>query len=321
MAMKTIETTLPWSSTRVAVRDDVRENWAARLGANARFLPRRIRLFADLPIRPSSLDDFLSRASAFLVKEMTVRSARVYRMSRTTGLAASELEEFLTAQRHGQGWAIYYTQEGGLPLPEVVSASEGGVIPCSSMQNHGVGWRRAADSIETWLVTARKHGSDWDLDSDVGHESAHAAFAPVPLFISPGVMENVPLSLADVDTIGDLEPEHIIRLLYFYSEIVVVAVRGEARRTSTRLPIADPEELYRLVAISEELFPGFGFEKAKVACARTRAYLDPKESDAIFDLATPIMRLLPLLGVFVNALAPPTLETLADAVKSRLLKA
>jgi len=309
-----IQTTLPWSGAGVLLKEDAQERMAARLGANARFLPRHFQLFADPSVRPVMVDDFLSRASAFLVKEMTARAARVYRMSRATGLAPDELEEFLTGQRHGQGWAIYYTQGGGLPLTGVVCASVRGVIPCSSMRNHGVGWLRSADSIETWLVTARKQDSDWDMDSDVGHESAHAAFAPVPLFIRPGVMENVPLSLADVRSIREIRPEHIVRLLYFYSEIVVVAVRGEARRTNTRLPIADPEELYKLVAISDELFPGFGFEKAKKTCARARAYLDPKESDSVFALAAPVIRLLPHLSRFVNAEAPPTLETLCSVV-------
>ena len=309
------ETRLPWNDAVVKVREDVREAWAVDLGVNARFLPRHIRLFADPSVPSATLDDFLSQSAAFLVKEMTIRMARVYRMSRTTGLDASELDEFLTAQKHGQGWVIYYSQEGGLPLPEVVTASESGVIPCSSMKNHGVGWRRSGDSVQTWLVTARKPGADWDMDSDIGHESAHAAFAPVPLLVGPGITGSVPVSLADVRTASHLLPGHIVRLLYFYSEIAVVAVRGEARPTNTRLPIGDPEELYKLISLSEELFPGFGFETAKGACARASAYMDPKESDAVFALATPVIRLLPQLNQFVNALTPPSLETLVAVVK------
>jgi hypothetical protein len=129
-------------------------------------------------------------------------------------------------------------------------------------------------------------------------------------------MENVPHSLADVRNPSELRPEHLVRLLYFYSELAVVAIRGEARPTHTRLPIGDPEEVFRLAAISEELFPEFGFSEAKRACEHASAYFDPQESDAIFDLAAPVLRVLPRLNVFVNALAPPTLEELMDAVRT-----
>jgi hypothetical protein len=308
------QTILPWSGVGASECTDVRDRLAGRLGADSRFLPRRVNIYCDPGVPVSSVEEFMDRASRFLFKEMAVRSARVRRLAGTASFEPGELEALLTGQTFRQSWAIYFAENGGLPLVDSPDESRG-IIPCSSMRNHGVGWLREGESVETWLLTARKPGEDWDMDSDVGHESAHAAFAPVPLFVKPGVMENVPFSLADVRDVDELRPEHLVRLLYFYSELAVVAIRGESRPTHTRLPIADPEEVFRLVAISEELFPDFGFTRAKRACERANAYFDPEESDAIFDLAAPVLRLLPRLNGFVNALAPPTLGELKDAVK------
>jgi hypothetical protein len=314
MAMMMIDTTLPWSGAPALMSTGLREHWAERLGADARFLPRRVALFCEPGVPDPGVEEFVSDAAQFLFEEMAVRSARVRRLAGTASFEAGELEALLTNQTFRQSWAIYFAENGGLPLVDSPDESRG-VIPCSSMRNHGVGWLREGEAVETWLLTARKPGEDWDMDSDVGHESAHAAFAPVPLFVKPGVMESVPFSLADVRNVDELRPEHLVRLLYFYSELAVVAIRGESRPTHTRLPIADPEEVFRLVAISEELFPDFGFTRAKRACERSNAYFDPEESDAIFDLAAPVLRLLPRLNGFVNALGPPTLGELKDAVK------
>lgn len=312
--MKRIKAILPWSGGEAFEYIEVREHWAERLGGDGRFLPDRVGIYGDAGVPASSVEEFVDEASRFFLREMAVRSARVRRMAGTGHFEPHELEELLTAQRHRQSWAIYFTENGGLPMPDSPDGRRG-VIPCSSMRNHGVGWLRGGERIETWLLTARKPGEEWDMDSDVGHESAHAAFAPVPLFVEPGVMENVPFSLADVRDLKELRPEHLVRLLYFYSELAVVAIRGESRPTHTRLPIGDPEEVFGLVAISEELFPDSGFAQAKRACERANAHFDPEESDAIFDLATPVLRLLPRLNVFVNAVAPPTVEDLKDAVK------
>jgi hypothetical protein len=316
--MKMIKTTLPWSGASALMYVGVRERFAESLGTDERFLPRVVTLFCDPAVPFRVVEDFIDRASQFLFREMAIRAARVRRMSGACLFEPHELEGLLTTQMHRQSWAIYHTEKGGLPIPDNHGVKqEWGVIPCSSMRNHGVGWLRFGTSVETWLLTARKQGEDWDLDSDVGHESAHAAFAPVPLFVEPGVMENVPFSLADVKNLEELRPEHLIRLLYFYSELAVVSIRGEARPTHTRLPISDPEEVFRLVEISEELFPDFGFSRAKLACTRASAYFDPHENDAIFELATPVLRLLPHLNVFVNALQPPSLAELSDAVRTK----
>jgi len=317
--MTTVETKLAWSGALAWTVDGVRDRLAERLGSDARFLPAQVSLFCEPGLPEARVEDLLARASHFFFKEMAIRSARMRRLAATGAFALAELEELLVAQKHHQGWALYDSKDGGLPVPEHGDGGyEKGVIPCSSMRNHGVGWCYDGTSVETWLLTARKPGQDWDMDSDIGHESAHAAFAPVPLFVKPGLMENVPFSLADVRTLEELRPEHLVRLLYFYSELAVVAIRGEARPTHTRLPISDPEEVFRLTAISDEIFPDFGFRQAKRACERAAARFDPAESDAIFELATPVLRLLPHLNVFVNALAPPTLEELGDAVKSGL---
>ena len=259
----------------------------------------------------------MARASRYLAGEVESRNTRDRRILRKTDFEPDELEQLLTAQEHQQKWALFYTERGGLPIPD--RDGLGGVIPCSSMRNHGVAWRRAGDVTETWLLTARKSNRGWDMGCDVGHESAHAAFAPVPLFVDSGVMRDESSSLVDVDAVADLEPEHIIRMLYFYSEIAVVAIRGEGRSTNTGLPIDDPEELNRLVSISDELFPGFGFERALAACARFDNYFDPQQSDSIFKLAAPILRVLPKVNQFVDAMSPPSVGVLRAAVNTEAL--
>jgi len=312
--MRTIKTTLPWSGEAILQVTSVRELLAHRLGPDERFLPRIIDLFAENSVRLCEVERFLHDASSYLAEEIPARKARVRRISRSTDLAIDELEHLLTGRQHCQKWALFCTQSGGLPIPEACESR--GVVPCSSMRNHGVAWDKQGNLTEIWLLTARKPNQPWDMDSDIGHESAHAAFAPVPLFVDADLTRNGDVSLVDVDGPDDLAPQQIARLLYFYCEIAVVAVRGEGRSTNTRLPIDDPEELYQLVWISDRLFPGLGFARALYVCGRVNNYFDPQESDAIFDLAAPILRLLPKLNTFVAAKSPPTLRVVRDRIKA-----
>src|SRR5262249_2394848 len=141
-----------------------------------------------------------------------------------------------------------------------------GLIPCSAMRNHGVAWR--LDDIgrcRVWLVTARKPGEEWDWDSDIGHESAHASFAPVPLFAESLGQELENARLAASHGPEDLSFSQLAAICYALTELAVVAVRGEDRPTRTRLPVGEPAELYQLLKLSIGLFPQMGFDRAYAA--------------------------------------------------------
>jgi hypothetical protein len=93
-----------------------------------------------------------------------------------------------------------------------------------------------------------------------------------------------------------------------------VAVRGEPRPTDTCLPVADRDELFALLALTDELFPAAGLDRALRACRRVNGLVHPEGGLEIFEVAAPIIRLLPGLGAFVSSFAPPYLTTFQDRV-------
>src|SRR5580658_46064 len=130
--MRMSQTILPWSGVGASECTDVRDRLAGRLGADSRFLPRRMNIYCDPGVPVSSVEEFMDRASRFLFKEMAVRSARVRRLAGTASFEPGELEALLTGQTFRQNWAIYFAENGGLPLVDSPDESRG-VIPCSSM--------------------------------------------------------------------------------------------------------------------------------------------------------------------------------------------
>ena len=308
-----IESTLPWNGTAVRKVDDGRGKMSCRLSPDeSKFLPARMEVYVDQSIDSQRVERFLETTASFLVQEMAIRDARVWRLKRSGLCEDAEVDAMLTVDSHQQTWALYFSENGGIPEADtiVTAESEQGVIPCSTMRNHGVGWRRRGQKIDLWLVTAPKPGQDWNMDSDIGHESAHAAFAPVPLFVQSAAQAHFPASLIDADHAQDLNPEQVARFLYFCSELAVVGIRGESRKTHTRLPIDDPEELFSFLRLGDELFPGCGFEYAQSVCKRVRGNFDLEQSDAVFALTAPILRVLPHLNAFVDVVTPPSVPVL-----------
>jgi hypothetical protein len=220
----------------------------------------------------------------------------------------SQIQAFLTERRHHQPWAIYYSRDGGLGVPDSyvpdLDACRG-VVPCSSMTNHGVAWRRNGSLAEYWLATAPKRGGVWDLDSDIGHESAHAAFAQVPLFAQTShLAENTP-PLSTLPSARQLETGNFARMCYMYSELAVVAIRGEERDTQTHLPVGDREELLALLRLSDELMPSAGFDDALEAVEGAKSGVSLEATAEIGRIAAPIVRVLPHLKGFVRSSVPP----------------
>lgn len=318
--MAVSETSLPWNGSPVHAFRNLHSFFEARLGeASARYLPRSITLFFDPEIPQPAILCFLDAAAIHLDRELSVRKNRAAKFVNSHIFSAEELEVFLTDRTGMQPWALYYSKEGGLGIPEIGSGHQPfgqcGAIPCSTMRNHGVAWSCSdAGELKIWLATARMKGSDWNWDSDIGHESAHAAFAPVPLFVQPSTEFIDPMPLSKVRQVSDLEPAHVARICYLCSEIAVVAVRGEPRPTDTCLPVSDRDELFALLTFAGELAPGSGFDRALNSCTRVNGTVHPNEGIEIFEIAAPIMRLLPRLTTFTRSFCPPRFQKLQEEI-------
>ncbi len=320
--MKYKKALLPWTGAPVRKIENLHVYLAERLPKGAGdYLPRSITLFLDPQIEESAVASFLKEMVHQLERELERRMVRRNAFVKLGLLTSEGIEAFLTERTDVQPWAIYYSQFGGLGMSadNVTEASNAqrGVIPCSTMRNHGVGWTRTRSGpLRVWLATARKEGLDWDWDSDIGHESAHAAFAQVPLFIQSlsEIIENSPLSAAD--GVHSLNAGHLARIIYFYSELAVVAVRGENRPTQTGLPVAERDELNALLGLSDELAPKAGFRQASAAFARVNGFIDVNHGHEIYEIASPIIRTIPRLAKFTNVGTPPDILTFRTAIGS-----
>ena len=316
--MDFVDSILPWTNARVRRSGNLRAYLGEHLPySSARYLPASITLFVDPEVSEDAISRFLEGMAEYLRGELETRIARQGRFVTLGLLTEDEVESFLTERTDAQPWAIYFSKDGGLAGPMVGLAAEDGsrgVIPCSSMTNHGVAWQRAEDGKDrVWLATSRREGGEWDWESDIGHESAHAAFAQVPLFVqsSPQIPDD---TLSTVGHRDELGPIHIAQMIYLYSEIAVVAVRGEVRSTATGLPVARPAELDALLRLSAELGGDSGFEHAAAICARLNGRVEVNQGDEVFEIAAPILRLIPHLTRFTNDLQPPALDLFRGAL-------
>lgn len=316
--MEFVDSTLPW--TNAPVRQS--ENLHAYLGehlpsSSARYLPASITLFVDPEVSEDAVSRFLQGMTQYLRCELERRTTRQRRFVALGLLMEDEVESFLTDRTDAQPWAIYFSKDGGLGRPKTGSGEGNGprgVIPCSSMQNHGVAWDRGKDGkVRTWLATSRREGLDWDWESDIGHESAHAAFAQVPFFVqsNPQIPDNILSTVAHSDELG---PLHVAQMIYLYSEIAVVAVRGEVRPTATGLPVARPAELNALLRLSAELAGNLGFETAAAVSTRLKGRIAVNQGDEIFEIAAPILRLIPHLTQFTNDPHAPALASFREVL-------
>ncbi len=313
------KTTLPWTGSPVRKVENLQHYLGDHLpGGFAKYLPRSITLFLDPEVEDLAVCSFLQEMVAWLKDELNRRMLRRDIFVDLGLFSPSEIEAFLTERTHVQPWAIYYSRSGGLGLRAVNSEQdngERGVIPCSSMQNHGVAWSRTnAGQFQVWLATARKPGADWDWESDIGHESAHSAFAQVPLFTQmlAGMIDQSPL--APIDDLHDLGPAHVARIVYFYSEVAVVAVRGENRPTETSLPVAERAEMQALLELSHQLAPWAGFRNSLAAFTRVDGHIDVNGRE-IYEVACPMIRTFPHLTPFINSGTAPSISMLRQAIE------
>jgi len=319
--MNSENTFLPWTGAPVRRIDDLCAYFSRDLppGCSDQ-LPRCITLFVDPDIEQSAVQSFLEDVLEYLKRELRRRLSRADAFVSLGLLSPGEINTFMTARTDAQEWAIYYSRTGGLGISsEYAAEPEGaqrGVIPCSSMRNHGVAWHRKSPKLwRVWLATSRKPNSEWDLDSDIGHESAHAAFAQVPLFLQALSTTIDDSSLSLVKGMEDLGPKHLARIMYFYSELAVVALRGEQRPTLTGLPVADRGELSALLHLSEELAPDAGFARSSNALLGANGFIDVGHGSEIYELVCPIVKVIPKLTLFTSMGEPPDLDTFRNAIR------
>ncbi|MDJ0618375.1 MAG: hypothetical protein QNJ63_16790 [Calothrix sp. MO_192.B10] len=313
--MKLKEEKLPWNNAPVLSTGELYPYLAERLADQHYYLPLSVTLFSDPEIEESAVVNFLDELPSQLEREFRTRNARRQRFVYLDLFSEGEIHNILTGHRHVQPWALYYSKQGGLdllsesPHPE---KSLWGAVPCSSMPNHGVAWRKTSTSdCQIWLATARKEGIDWDWDSDIGHESAHSSFAPVPLFAQALHLNPEMTSLDRVNNVQALSSNQLARMTYTYSEIAVIAMRGEQRDTETGLPVVErPEELYAFLEFSHELMPDLGFDRALAACQHVSGQIDVNDSAEIFALGAPVMRVLPRISRVINHFSIPTFTIL-----------
>lgn len=310
--MKLAKTTLPWSGATVTSTGDISPYLRERLTRELRgYLPHSITVYADCEIAEQSVCSFLSDMADRLELEFRVRKARRNRFVELNLFSDAEIDSFLHARSALQPWVLYYSRDGGLRTP-VLNPQETngrfGVVPCATMQNHGVAWRRLGlnGKYQLWLVTARKEGHDWDWDSDIGHESAHAAFAQIPLYVQTDEKTAALSDLTLVEEVEELTKFHLARMSYMYMETAVVALRGEERQSESRLPLTERvDELYSFLKLSHKLMPNLGFDRALSAYELTNGMIDCSMGIEIFEIGAPALRVVPHLSKRINDLEVP----------------
>jgi hypothetical protein len=309
--MMLLETETPWNDTPVRSTGNIHDLFRSRL-RSAEHLPASVTVYAEPAIDEAKVKGFLDDMAGQLALEFQAREARRKRFLALRLFQPDDLASFFAERRATQPWILYYSVHGGLgraaERPDDVERYRG-LVPCSTMKNHGTAWKRIGEArYLMWLVSARKEASDWDWDSDVGHESAHAAFAPIPLFLQR-VHSATSSFLTSVATAEDLQPGHLARLAYMCTEISVIAVRGEKRDTETGLPVAESkDELFAFLRLSNELMPGFGFDKALAGFEHANGFVDVAESDAIFEIGGAAMRVVRHLSKLISSRSIPTKE-------------
>lgn len=325
MSVKPIVSHVPWSGAPAQVVSGLANYFRDHMDEQeSRYLPYTITLFADPAISSKIIDTFLIEMIERLTSEIKQRNQRVQKFSEHGLLTQGEIESFLTDHTNSQPWALYYGQNGGLDAENTGRKhwqSPRGVIPCSTMPNHGVAWWHANDDFNVWLTTARKENSEWDWESDIGHESAHAAFAPVPLYIQTADLTSTLLHVESLKRTREIKPGHLARMIYAYSEMAVITVRGEGRSTDTGTPVLRKQELVALLKLSHELMPDKGFDRALEVYDGTSGWIDVENGTEIFEIAAPMIRVIPHFKQCLKSFTPPSVSEFRDMVGNQSLVA
>jgi hypothetical protein len=312
--MKLHKTKLPWNESKVLSTGNLHDYLSERISDGAsRHLPASVTLCVDLEISESQIEFFLKGLCDYLPCEFATRDQRSARFVKLGLLKEEEIKAFLTDHRDAQPWLIYYSKDGGLGSYDKTAYSrqaDAGMVPCFAMRNHGVAWQKTeSGDYSTCLTTARKVGEDWDWNSDVGHESSHAAFSPVPLFTLPAEEMTEANRLSEAKDARAMTPKHLALICYLCCELSVVSIRGEKRETDTGLPTAETNDHYPLfLELCDELMSGFGFDRALEAFNRAGGSINGNEGDEIFAIGAPAIRVVSLIWPQFNKFAVPSFD-------------
>lgn len=321
MPVKPAISHLPWTGATAQVIPCLAEYFIDHMHKQeSRFLPRTIALFADMEINSETIEIFLQEMAHRLKFEIKQRNQRVQKFSELGLLTQEDLESFLTDHSDSQPWALYYGHNGGLGSENTGRKhwrEPRGVIPCSTMPNHGVAWWHSNGDLNVWLTTARKENSEWDWESDIGHESAHAAFAPVPLYIQTADLTSTLLHVESLKHTREIKPGHLARMIYAYSEMAVITIRGETRSTDTGTPILRKEELFALLKLSHELMPNEGFDRALDIYESTNGWIDVEYGTEIYGITAPMIRVIPHFKQCLKSFTPPSVPEFRNMVENQ----
>lgn len=260
--------TIPWNGRPGQRLLNARRVLLELVGFDAEdLLPSSIEVVTDEMVNKSFLKNFVQSTAAQLGREIPVWRRRLGELAGLGLMSASEIGRITKLLKAAQPWFIYASRTSGLIGEEEVSETAGcmlgssGVIPCSAAPHHGVGWWTDQGVHRSVLITSHRENGSWNWDEDIGHEAAHAAFGPVPLFSQHYEEAGANRRLVAPNSKSvPLAEEAIARVCYLVSEIVVVFLRGEQRFTGTGLPgLNDHDELSAFLRIADRLLPGARF--------------------------------------------------------------
>lgn len=259
---------IPWNGRPGQRLLDARRVLLEIVGFDAKdLLPLSIEIVTDGTFDRSFLKNFVQSAAAQLGREIPLWRHRFGEIIGLGLISTTEIGRITKLLKAAQPWFIYASRCGGLMgETEDNDTADGtppssGVIPCSAAPHHGIGWWTDQGIRRSGLITSHWENSTWNWDEDIGHEAAHAAFGPVPLFSQHYEEAGADRRLVAPNSRSvPLPEETIARVCYLVAEIVVVFLRGEQRFTGTGLPgLNDHDELSAFLDVADRLLPGARF--------------------------------------------------------------
>ncbi|MCX7357952.1 MAG: hypothetical protein NT015_07415 [Alphaproteobacteria bacterium] len=311
----------PWTGRPCLRMAGAREELVKLCGRDSEtLLPERVEILFDPDVTPMEVHAFTESVAAQLAREIAVWSARLKELTDSGLITQRELDAACSKLRGAQTWYVSESKGGGLtpgaPMhgagdPDRESA---GVIPCSAATHHGVAWWEAPGGRGVGLVTSRRVGGHWNWDEDIGHESAHASFGPVPLYSQSLESDGFKRRLADAyaATGGEFDEVLIARTTYLVSELMVAFVRGEQRTNGTGLPgLLDAADFNAFCTMAHRLLPLAGFDRAKTLGEAEGMPLGVWSGPTIRAIGAACFRAAPAIIPLINATHPPAPHELA----------
>jgi hypothetical protein len=307
------KTKLPWNG-RPAWRLDDTPNELTKLIPDAiapRFLPSLVIMFDD-GVSELELKDSIQTLADALTKEIFNWNERCKQMLGAGMLSPAELEEFFAETRYTQKWLIYFSETGefsDIDSKAYAKRARQGISLASNCSNHGLVWKRGNKGVySTWLATAIRPDGQWKMSADIGHESAHASFSPVPFFRLQSDAFDANSDLRSDERPEDLRKEQLANFLFMASELAVVTVRGEGEDAVTGIPALVFDKYFPdFLAIGHKLLPTFGFDRALEMFSKYDGTVASIE-DVFFEIGAPAIRTIIKFRNRLDCFAVPSMN-------------